>query len=60
MPAHLRVYDVRDWRGVGCHPECSFWAAVKVWRDEHPTPADDLAPMTIIDGPDVPLHEGDV
>lgn len=53
-PAHLRVYDPRDWPNPACHPECAFWAAVEAWDEAHPE-ADD-APLVLTDGPSVPWH----
>lgn len=44
------AYRPEDWTGKGCHPECAYWEAVKVWRDEHP---DGDVPTG---GPDTPWH----
>lgn len=47
-------YNPADWPNPDCHPECAFWAAVDEWREAHP--ADEDAPLELIDGPDVPWH----
>ena len=48
-PARLRRFRREDWP-LGCHPECSFWAAVHQWLEAHPDADFD------VDGPDAPFH----
>lgn len=49
-PSRMRRFRAEDWP-LGCHPECSYWAAVHQWLEEHPD--DDFE---AIDGPDAPFH----
>lgn len=52
-PGRLVEYRAEDWQGVGCHPECAYWAAVSAWMEAHPE--DDLL-LEPGAGPDAPWH----
>lgn len=34
-PDRLRRFRPEEWRGIGCHPECAFRAALRRWQDDH-------------------------
>lgn len=63
MPQHLQVFNAADWphpeQFAACgHVPCAFWAALDEWDETHDVEAG--AGPLIIDGPNVPFHEGEL